>query len=155
MTERDIITEANEDTISDINIGFILSVASNQYLRQNDAYLKKIDLTLAQTKVLMTLYDYEDVSIDFLAKKIYMSKSSVTKAVKNLEKKGFVTKEIDETDNRKKVIASTPKGKEIQKESLQMNSEIEKKLEEDLGKETLKSLKLNLRDLILLLEDFK
>ena len=155
MNERDIITEANESTIDDINIGFIISVALNQYLKQNDAYLKKINLNVAQSKVLMTLYDYEDVSIDFLARKTYMSKSSVTKSVKNLEKKGLVDKKIDDNDNRKKIITVTSKGKKIQEESLQLNSEIEKKLEKELGSETIKYLKLNLRDLILLLENFK
>ena len=43
-------------------------------------------------KVLLALYDYNEVSIDFLTKKTYMSKSSVTKAVKHLEKKGLVNK---------------------------------------------------------------
>ena len=154
MNERDIITEADEDTIDDINIGFIISVASNQYLKQNDNYLKEIDLNVAQTKVLMTLIDYENVSIDFLAKKTFMSKSSVTKSVKNLEKKGLVNKEIDENDNRKKVITVTPKGKEIQDESMRLNREIENKLEDQLGKDTLKSLKWDLRKLILTLNDF-
>lgn len=154
MNERDIITEADEDTIDDINIGFIISVASNQYLKQNDNYLKEIDLNVAQTKVLMTLVDYENVSIDFLAKKTFMSKSSVTKSVKNLEKKGLVNKEIDENDNRKKVITVTPKGKEIQDESMRLNREIENKLEDQLGKDTLKSLKWDLRKLILTLNDF-
>ena len=155
MTERDIIKEADENTIDNINIGFIISVALNQYVQQNDNYLKKINLNMAQSKVLMTLYDYEDVSIDFLAKKTYMSKSSVTKSVKHLEKKGLVTKEIDVNDNRKKIITPTSKGRKIQKESLDLNLKIEEKLKDELGKDTIKSLKLELRDLILLLEDFK
>ena len=104
--------------------------------------------------MLLTLYDYEGVSIDFLAKKTYMSKSSVTKAVKHLEKKELVKKEIDSEDNRKKIITTTNKGKEIQREALRMNFEIEEKLKKELGEELIKRMKIQLRDLILALDKF-
>lgn len=154
MGERDIIKDADENTINDINIGFIISIALNQYIRQTDGYLKEINLNMSQTKVLLTLYDYDGVSIDFLTKKTYMSKSSVTKAVKHLEKKGLVNKEIDEEDNRKKVITATDKGKQIQKDALEMNFKIEEKLKKELGNDAIKSMKIQLRDLILILDNF-
>lgn len=154
MGERDIIKDADENTIDDINIGFIISIALNQYIRQTDGYLKEINLNMSQTKVLLTLYDYDGVSIDFLTKKTYMSKSSVTKAVKHLEKKGLVNKEIDEEDNRKKVITATDKGKQIQKDALEMNFKIEEKLKKELGNDAIKSMKIQLRDLILILDNF-
>lgn len=154
MGERDIIKDADENTIDDINIGFIISIALNQYIRQTDGYLKEINLNMSQTKVLLILYDYDGVSIDFLTKKTYMSKSSVTKAVKHLEKKGLVNKEIDEEDNRKKVITATDKGKQIQKDALEMNFKIEEKLKKELGNDAIKSMKIQLRDLILILDNF-
>ena len=154
MGERDIIRDADENTIDDINIGFIISIALNQYVQQTDSYLKEINLNMSQTKVLLTLYDYEGVSIDFLTKKTYMSKSSVTKAVKHLEKKGLVNKKIDEEDNRKKVITATDKGKQIQEDALKMNFRIEEKLKEELGNDVIKSMKIQLRDLILVLDNF-
>ncbi len=154
MSERDIIRDADENTIDDINIGFIISIALNQYIQQTDGYLKEINLNMSQTKVLLTLYDYDGVSIDFLTKKTYMSKSSVTKAVKHLEKKGLVNKKIDEEDNRKKVITATDKGKQIQEDALEMNFRIEEKLKEELGNDAIKSMKIQLRDLILVLENF-
>lgn len=154
MGERDIIRDADENTIDDINIGFIISIALNQYIQQTDSYLKEINLNMSQTKVLLTLYDYEGVSIDFLTKKTYMSKSSVTKAVKHLEKKGLVNKKIDEEDNRKKVITATDKGKRIQEDALEMNFRIEEKLKEELGNDAIKSMKIQLRDLISVLDDF-
>ena len=147
MSERDIIRDADENTIDDINIGFIISIALNQYIQQTDDYLKEINLNMSQTKVLLTLYDYDGVSIDFLTKKTYMSKSSVTKAVKHLEKKGLVNKKIDEEDNRKKVITSTDKGKQIQKDALEMNFNIEEKLKKELGNDAIKSMKIQLRAL--------
>lgn len=154
MSERDIIRDADENTIDNINIGFIISIALNQYVQQTDSYLKEINLNMPQTKVLLTLYDYDGVSIDFLTKKTYMSKSSVTKAVKHLEKKGLVNKKIDDEDNRKKVITATDKGKQIQEDALEMNFRIEEKLKKELGSDAIKSMKIQLRDLILVLDDF-
>ena len=154
MSEKDIIRDADENTIDGINIGFIISIALNQYVQQTNSYLKEINLNMSQTKVLLTLYDYDGVSIDFLTKKTYMSKSSVTKAVKHLEKKGLVNKKIDEEDNRKKVITTTDKGKEIQEDALEMNFRIEEKLKKELGNDAIKSMKIQLRDLILALDDF-
>ena len=154
MDERDIIKDADENTIDDINIGFIISVALNKYVQEIDSYLKEINLNLSQTKVLLTLYTYDGVSIDFLGKKTYMSKSSVTKAVKHLENKGLVNKEIDGKDNRKKIITTTDKGKQIQKEALEMNFKIEEKLKKELGNDAIKSMKIQLKNLILALDEF-
>ena len=154
MDERDIIRDANENTIDDINIGFIISIALNQYIQQTDSYLNEINLNMSQAKVLLTLYDYDGVSIDFLTRKTYMSKSSVTKAVKHLEKKGLVNKEIDDKDNRKKVITTTDSGRQIQKDALEMNFKIEEKLKKELSSDTIKSLKIQLRELILVLDNF-
>ena len=69
MSEKDIIRDADENTIDGINIGFIISIALNQYVQQTNSYLKEINLNMSQTKVLLTLYDYDGVSIDFLTKK--------------------------------------------------------------------------------------
>ena len=152
MTEKDIIKDADNNTINEINIGFIISTALNKYVKITDNYLKELDLNLAQTKVLLSLYDYDEESIDFITKKTYMSKSSVTKAVKHLMQKDLVNKEIDQKDNRKKIITVTDKGKELQNKAMQMNLEIEEKLKKELGKEIIKSMKIELRDLILVLD---
>jgi DNA-binding MarR family transcriptional regulator len=71
-----------------------------------------------------------------------------------LEKKGLVNKKIDEEDNRKKVITATDEGKQIQKDAFEMNFKIEEKLKEELGNGAIKSMKIQLRDLILVLDNF-
>ena len=73
--------------------------------------------------------------------KANIGKSSVTKSVKILEKKGFLTKEIDPEDNRRKIVKITKKGKEIQKAALQINNEIEESIISKIGENEIKTLK--------------
>ena len=108
-------------------LGFLIANLFNDYTNYMNSYLKEMDLTF--------------VSIDYLAEKANIGKSSVTKSVKILEKKGFLTKEIDPEDNRRKIVKITKKGKEIQKAALQINNEIEESIISKIGENEIKTLK--------------
>ena len=64
--------------------------------------------------------------------------------MKILEKKGFLTKEIDPEDNRRKIVKITKKGKEIQNAALQINDEIEESIISKIGENEIKTLKKQL-----------
>ncbi|MBQ1731999.1 MAG: winged helix-turn-helix transcriptional regulator [Bacteroidales bacterium] len=87
------------------------------------------------------------VLLVFCGKATNIGKSSITKSVKILEKKGFLTKEIDSQDNRKKYIKITPKGLEVQKLAVRMNDEIENKINEEFGENEINELKEKLEQL--------
>ena len=125
-------------------LGFLIANLFNDYTNYMNSYLKEMDLTLSQTRVLLVLALNNGVSIDYLAEKANIGKSSVTKSVKILEKKGFLTKEIDSEDNRRKVVKITKKGKEIQKAALQINDEIEESITSKIGENEIKTLKKQL-----------
>ena len=97
-------------------LGFLIANLFNDYTNYMNSYLKEMDLT-------------------------FIGKSSVTKSVKILEKKGFLTKEIDPEDNRRKIVKITKKGKEIQKAALQINNEIEESIISKIGENEIKTLK--------------
>ena len=84
-------------------------------------------------------------------KKTNIGKSSITKSVKILEKKKFLTKEIDPKDNRKKIVKITSTGKEIQKFAIKTNNEIEEKLNQRIGEKEIDELKIKLEELITLI----
>lgn len=125
-------------------LGFLIANLFNDYTNYMNNYLKEMDLTLSQTRVLLVLSLNNGVSIDYLAEKANIGKSSVTKSVKILEKKGFLTKEIDSEDNRRKVVKITKKGKEIQNAALQINDEIEESIISKIGENEIKTLKKQL-----------
>ena len=122
-------------------LGFLIANLFNDYTNYMNSYLKEMDLTLSQTRVLLVLGLNDGVSIDVLSTKSNIGKSSVTKSVKILEKKGFLTKEIDPEDNRKKIVKITKKGRNIQKEALRINDEIETSIISKIGEEEIKTLK--------------
>ena len=122
-------------------LGFLIAHLFNDYTNYMNSYLKEMDLTLSQTRVLLVLGLNDGVSIDVLSTKSNIGKSSVTKSVKILEKKGFLTKEIDPEDNRKKIVKITKKGRNIQKEALRINDEIETSIISKIGEEEIKTLK--------------
>lgn len=133
--------------MEDKKLGFLISNIFNDYTNYMNSYLEKMDLTLSQTRVLLVLALNNGVSIDFLAEKSNIGKSSVTKSVKILEKKGFLTKDINPKDNRKKIVKITNKGRNIQKEALKINNEIEESIVSAIGEEEIKILKKQLMTL--------
>ena len=62
----------------------------------------------------------------------------------DLTLKGFLTKEIDPEDNRRKIVKITKKGKEIQNAALQINDEIEESIISKIGENEIKTLKKQL-----------
>jgi len=133
-------------------LGFLIGDLFYTYTNYLNNALKEMDITISQARVLLVLAKNDGVSIDFLANKTNIGKSSITKSVKILEKKEFLTKEIDPEDNRKKIIRITPKGKEIQKSAVKTNEEIENKLNNQIGEKGMADLKIKLEELITLID---
>ena len=134
--------------MSEKKLGFLLGNLFYAYASYMNSYLKEMDLTLSQTRILLVLALNGGISIYELSKATNIGKSSITKSVKILEKKGFLTKEIDSQDNRKKYIKITPKGLEVQKLAVRMNDEIENKINEEFGENEINELKEKLEQLI-------
>ena len=138
--------------MSEKKLGFIIGNLFYTYTNYLNNALKKMDITLSQARVLLVLAKNDGVSIDFLASKTNIGKSSITKSVKILERKEYLTKAIDPEDNRRKIVKITPKGKEIQKFAIEVNSEIEEKISKKIGKNQIDNLKIQLEDLIELIK---
>ena len=143
--------------MSEKKLGFLIGDLFYTYTNYLNNALKEMDITISQARVLLVLAKNDGVSIDFLANKTNIGKSSITKSVKILEKKEFLTKEIDPDDNRKKIIKITSKGKEIQKFAIQKfaiktNEEIENKLNPQIGEKEMADLKIKLEELIILID---
>ena len=146
MKNNEIIDETD---FNSLNLGFLVSVANNHYIRQSDEMFEELNLNLAQTKVLLALYHKDKVSVDYLSDVTYSSKSSITKSVKHLEEKGLVTRERNPKDNRKIIITVTKKGKTVQKEAINRSNQLEKKINEKITTEKVDSMKKDLYNLII------
>lgn len=137
--------------MSEKKLGFLIGNLFYAYTNYLNNSLKEMDITLSQARVLLVLAKNDGVSIDFLSSETKIGKSSITKSVKILERKQYLTKDIDPEDNRRKIIRITSKGKEIQKQAVKVNDEIEEKLNAEFGKKEIESLKNELEELIKLI----
>jgi DNA-binding MarR family transcriptional regulator len=75
----------------------------------------KLNLSPAQTHVLVTLQDSQPVSLKDLAARLYMTPSAVTQFVDALEKLGYVERTGQADDRRVVCVALSARGKEVMK----------------------------------------
>ncbi len=80
--------------------------------------IKESGLTNAQFGVLEALYNKGDLKICELIEKILTTSGNITVVIKNLEKEGLVTKNLDPEDRRAAIISITDKGRKIIEEIL-------------------------------------
>lgn len=71
-----------------------------------------IDLTFEMIFVMKHLANQNNVNQQELANLAYKDKSSLSYLIKNMEKRGLVTRKEDEKDKRNKLVEFTTKGKD-------------------------------------------
>jgi DNA-binding MarR family transcriptional regulator len=95
--------------------------------------LKPYDLHSSQYIFLVQLYKKNHVSQDCLSKELMIDKSATARAIKQLESKGYVTREINPDDKRSYFVCLTEKSMNIKKDLRAILSAWNKKLTKSLG----------------------
>lgn len=75
--------------------------------------LKEYNLTRSEVPYLMSLYKRDSLTQEFLSRLYDLNEGTVTRALARLEKKGYIKRESDPYDKRKKIVSLTEEGKEI------------------------------------------
>ena len=75
--------------------------------------LEEVDLTEGQYDFFYFISMNEGISQQELSNSLYIGKSTTAKAVKNLINSGYITREQDRNDRRRKRLFLTEKGKQI------------------------------------------
>lgn len=78
-----------------------------------DRRLSKTGVYRSQSQILMLLKDHSNVSQKDIAQWLNVSTATVAVSVKKLEKGGFITRLVDQEDNRFNKLCLTDKGREI------------------------------------------
>ena len=94
------------------NISYIARGIS-RYLDQEAKHLK---LRSATIPFLVYLYEHEGVHQDQMAQDLQFDKSSAARAVKALERLGYVNKVADNSNRRKNIITVTTLGRSVEDE---------------------------------------
>jgi DNA-binding MarR family transcriptional regulator len=71
------------------------------------------DVSVTQCYALETLVEYGPMRSSLLAERLFLDKSTTSRVVNTLVRKGYVEQRADATDGRAVVISATPKGQRL------------------------------------------
>lgn len=103
---------------------FPLYAVSKEIVRKYTPFLSEIDLTYTQYIVMMVMWEEKEISVKDLGKRLFLDSGTLTPLLKNLEKKGLVTRERSKTDERFLVVSITQKGLELREKAIDVPNKI-------------------------------
>lgn len=92
-------------------------------------------ITISSAFVLMAIYEAEGVPVTRIAPRIGMEPNSLSRILKELERKRVIRRKRDKTDSRIVNISLTEKGKELRKVALKSVFHLEKLITDGLSEQ--------------------
>ncbi len=131
---------------------FPVYAASRLIIREYQPHLDQLEITYPQYLVLMVLWERDSLSVNEISQRLILNTNTITPILKRMESQGIVTRQRDETDERRVIISLTSKGKELQaKAALIPEKLVTRLISENMTLNDLKSLKNQLNSIIELL----
>ena len=144
---------------SDLKIGKKIKTLHKIFHAFVSDYLKGVDIKVAEFDFLMNILESEGSCQEELACAVMVNKSAATKAIRSLEKKGYVVRKRDEEDKRFFRVYSTPKARELREEFLEKIHTMKEHMLSDFSEEESQTLYLLLdrleKNLIKECQDFQ
>ena len=99
---------------------FPLYAASREIVKLYYPYLTKLGITYTQYITLMVMWDAKSISSKELGKKLFLDSGTLTPLLKELEKKGFVTRTRSKDDERNLIVEITDVGMALRDQALEV-----------------------------------
>ncbi|UVI28299.1 MarR family winged helix-turn-helix transcriptional regulator [Paenibacillus spongiae] len=93
-------------------------------LKLSNYYQKTVnpfDITIDQWEILVVLWDHEGITQKELAERLYKDQTNVARMLFKLENKGFIQRQIHETDRRALRVYLTDKGHAVKDDILEIS----------------------------------
>ena len=87
-------------------------------------FLEELDITYTQYITLMVMWEHKNISVKELGQILYLDSGTLTPVVKNLEKKGLVTKHRDPADERSVIVSITDSGMALKEQAKEIPQKI-------------------------------
>jgi DNA-binding MarR family transcriptional regulator len=110
MSNANPVTFEQTCLVRDTCLCLHLQRAARAVARRFDAAFRPLDLTNGQFSLLMSLNRPEPASMSGVANLLAMDRTTLTAALKPLERRGLVTVAVDPRDRRGRHLALTPPG---------------------------------------------
>ena len=108
----------------DNQLCFPLYAVSKEIVRKYTPFLNEIDLTYTQYIAMMVMWEHKEVSVKELGEKLFLDSGTLTPLLKNLEKKGFVTRQRSKVDERFLVVSITEEGMKLREKAVDIPAKI-------------------------------
>ncbi len=99
--------------LNNISLFILLNIISKGQIRFIENQIQDFDINPADLPFLLYISKHENVKQKDIANHFYVSEANIARSLKKLEKNGFVKRQIDEKNKRRRLISLTDKGKEI------------------------------------------
>jgi DNA-binding MarR family transcriptional regulator len=99
--------------------------------------LKYTGVYRSQHQILMILADHTNLSQKELAERLYVSTATIAVTVKKLEKGGYITRIVDQNDNRINKLCLTEEGRHMVKISREFFKNVESQMFHDFSEHEL------------------
>lgn len=108
----------------DNQLCFPLYALSKEIVRRYTPFLNEIDLTYTQYITMMVMWENKQVSVKELGARLFLDSGTLTPLLKNLEKKGLVTRERSKEDERVLVVSITDDGMKLREKAVEVPAKL-------------------------------
>lgn len=108
---------------------FPIYLCSKEIIRRYTPLLNNLDLTYTQYVVMMYFWEKKESNVKDLGKVLLLDSSTLTPLLKKLERKGYITRNKNSTDERNLVIKLTKEGESLKDQALDIPKNIGKCLD--------------------------
>lgn len=131
---KNILMKMSRDCVA-VRMKLLNRIITNIY----DSSLKPLGIKLTQLNILIVTYLYDEIGYDELAKKLIMEKSTASRNVDRMVKKGWLEVSLSNESN-KKMIKATKIGEELLQKVYEFWNDGQKKATALLGDELTNTL---------------
>lgn len=103
---------------------FPLYAAAKEVVKKYNPFLSEIDLTYTQYIAMMVLWDKREISVKEIGEYLYLDSGTLTPLLKALEKKGFVTRQRSEADERVLIVKITDDGLKLREKAVSIPEQV-------------------------------
>lgn len=121
------------------HIGYEVRTLNNLLMRNMEAYLKQQDITVMQAWIIGCLYHHPDQDIfqRDLESEFSISRSTATNILQLMVRRGFLTREPVDYDDRLKKLCLTQKGRQVHEQLASHFPQLEQLLRRGISEEDL------------------
>jgi DNA-binding MarR family transcriptional regulator len=137
--------------------GFLLAKIRQVGGRISERILKQynIEINSAQGRIMFVLWQNDGISINELAEKTHLKKSTLTSMLDRLEKMGYVKRQRSKKDRRKILIKRTEKDRSMEKKYIDVSEQMTKLYYKGFSKSRMVSFENDLKQILNNLLEFE